>query len=39
LAATWAAWWWNNQQLWQGYLDRLRAQPGIVITEAGKRDG
>ena len=39
LAATWAAWWWNNQRLWQGYLDRLRAQPGIVITEAGKRDG
>ena len=39
LAGAWAAWWWNNQQLWQGYLDRLRAQPGIVITEAGKRDG
>jgi outer membrane protein OmpA-like peptidoglycan-associated protein len=39
LAGTWAAWWWNNQQLWAGYLDRLRAQPGIVITEAGKRDG
>jgi outer membrane protein OmpA-like peptidoglycan-associated protein len=39
LAGTWAAWWWNNQQLWQGYLDRLRAQPGIVITEAGERDG
>jgi hypothetical protein len=39
IAGAWAAWWWNNQQLWQGYLDRLRAQPGIVITEAGKRDG
>jgi outer membrane protein OmpA-like peptidoglycan-associated protein/vacuolar-type H+-ATPase subunit F/Vma7 len=39
LAGTWAAWWWHNQQLWQGYLERLRAQPGIVITEAGKRDG
>lgn len=39
LAATWAAWWWNNQQLWADYLERLRAQPGIVITEAGKRDG
>ena len=34
-----AAWWWHNQQLWEGYLERLRAQPGIVITEAGKRDG
>jgi outer membrane protein OmpA-like peptidoglycan-associated protein len=39
IAGTWAAWWWHNQQLWQGYLDRLQAQPGIVITEAGKRDG
>jgi outer membrane protein OmpA-like peptidoglycan-associated protein len=39
LAGTWAAWWWNNQQLWADYLERLRAQPGIVITEAGKRDG
>jgi len=25
--------------LWEEYLDRLRAQPGIVITEAGQRDG
>jgi outer membrane protein OmpA-like peptidoglycan-associated protein len=39
IAGAWAAWWWHNQQLWQGYLDRLQAQPGIVITEAGKRDG
>jgi outer membrane protein OmpA-like peptidoglycan-associated protein len=39
IAGAWAAWWWHNQQLWEGYLERLRAQPGIVITEAGKRDG
>jgi outer membrane protein OmpA-like peptidoglycan-associated protein len=39
LAGAWAAWWWHNQRLWEGYLDRLRAQPGIVVTEAGKRDG
>ncbi len=39
LMGTWAAWWWHNQQLWEGYLERLRAEPGIVITEAGKRDG
>ena len=39
LAAAWTAWWWYNQQLWEGYLERLRAQPGIVITEADKRDG
>jgi outer membrane protein OmpA-like peptidoglycan-associated protein len=38
-AVAWAAWWWHNQQLWEGYLERLRAQPGIVISEAGKRDG
>ncbi len=38
-AVAWAAWWWHNQRLWEGYLDRLRAQPGIAITDAGKRDG
>ena len=38
-AVAWGAWWWHNQQLWEGYLERLRAQPGIVINEAGKRDG
>jgi outer membrane protein OmpA-like peptidoglycan-associated protein len=38
-AAAWGAWWWYDQQLWEGYLERLRSQPGIVITEAGKRDG
>ncbi len=39
LAAAWIARWWQDQQLWEGYLERLRAQPGIVVTEAGKRDG
>ena len=39
VAGAWVAWWWYNHQLWEGYLERLRAQPGIVITEAGKRDG
>jgi outer membrane protein OmpA-like peptidoglycan-associated protein len=38
-AGAWAARWWHSQQLWEAYLERLRAQPGIVITEAGKRDG
>jgi len=38
-AVAWGAWWWHNQQLWKGYLERLQAQPGIVINEAGKRDG
>jgi len=39
LAGAWVAWWWYDQRLWEGYLERLRAQPGIVITEAGQRDG
>jgi outer membrane protein OmpA-like peptidoglycan-associated protein len=38
-AVAWGAWWWHNHRLWEGYLERLRAQPGIVIGEAGKRDG
>ena len=39
LAAAWIAWWWYNQQLWEGYLERLRTQPGIVVTEADKHNG
>ncbi|HWF96403.1 MAG TPA: OmpA family protein [Xanthobacteraceae bacterium] len=31
--------WWQDQRLWEGYLERLRLEPGIVITELGKRDG
>ena len=38
-AGAWMAWRWYDQQLWEGYLERLRAQPGIVVAEAGKRDG
>lgn len=26
-------------RLWTGYLDRLRAEPGIVVAETGERDG
>jgi outer membrane protein OmpA-like peptidoglycan-associated protein len=28
-----------EQRLWDGYVARLREQPGIVITESGRRDG
>ncbi len=28
-----------EQRLWDGYVARLREQPGIVITELGRRDG
>jgi OOP family OmpA-OmpF porin len=40
LAGAAGYWWWQKQQLWEGeqrlwadYIARLRAQPGIVITE------
>ena len=38
-AAAWGVRWWHDQRLWEGYLERLRAQPGIVITQASQRDG
>lgn len=31
--------WWRDTSAWQTYLTRLRAQPGIVITDVGKQDG
>ncbi len=37
--ATWAFFAWRENRRWSDYLNRLRAQPGIVITEAGSRDG
>ncbi|HUR32780.1 MAG TPA: OmpA family protein [Vicinamibacterales bacterium] len=27
------------RQRWQGYVDRLSAQPGIVVVSSGRRDG
>ena len=29
----------REERRWAGYLDRLKAEPGIVVTEAGKRSG
>jgi outer membrane protein OmpA-like peptidoglycan-associated protein len=31
--------WWREESLWEGYLARLRAEPGIVITQTGKQGG
>jgi OOP family OmpA-OmpF porin len=31
--------WWRDSSAWQNYLSLLRAQPGIVITDAGRHDG
>lgn len=28
-----------EQRIWDGYVAQLQAQPGIVITEVGRRDG
>jgi outer membrane protein OmpA-like peptidoglycan-associated protein len=39
LAARWGYERWNNERLWADYIARLRAEPGIVITEFGQRDG
>jgi OOP family OmpA-OmpF porin len=37
--ATWAFFAWRESRRWDDYLNKLRAAPGIVITEEGKRDG
>ena len=39
LLGAWAYQRWHDGQLWERFLARLRAQPGIVITEVGARDG
>jgi OOP family OmpA-OmpF porin len=36
---TWAFFAWRESQRWNDYLNKLRATPGIVITEEGKHDG
>src|SRR5262249_22959318 len=37
--AAWGARGWQEDQLRESYLARLRTQPGIVVTESGQRDG
>ena len=39
LAGTWGYQRWHDERLWEDYLARLRAQPGIVVTEIGERNG
>jgi outer membrane protein OmpA-like peptidoglycan-associated protein len=29
----------HDERLWENYVARLRAEPGIAVTEVGKRDG
>jgi OOP family OmpA-OmpF porin len=38
LLATWAWRSWRAERLWEGYLSRLRAEPGIVVMEQGERN-
>ena len=35
----WAGFAWRDQRRWTGYLNRLKQEPGIVITETGRQDG
>ena len=35
LAGTWGYQRWHDGRLWESFLARLRAQPGIVVTETG----
>jgi outer membrane protein OmpA-like peptidoglycan-associated protein len=39
LVGTWAYLRWDDERRWEDYLARLRGQPGITITQSGKRDG
>jgi outer membrane protein OmpA-like peptidoglycan-associated protein len=39
LVGAFVARWWQSDRPWQTYVKQLRAQPGIVIAELGKRDG
>jgi hypothetical protein len=39
LVGTWGYLRWQDARQWETFLARLRAQPGIVVTETGERDG
>ena len=39
LIAVWLGFVNRDQQRWAGFLERLKTEPGIVVTEAGKRYG
>jgi outer membrane protein OmpA-like peptidoglycan-associated protein len=33
------AWWLRDKWRWESSIERLRAEPGIIVTETGKRGG
>ncbi|HVQ62216.1 MAG TPA: hypothetical protein VMS53_09060, partial [Burkholderiales bacterium] len=39
LAAFWGYRHWHAEGLWSDYVTRLRAEPGLVVTETGERNG
>ena len=39
LIGAWGVRRWQEDRRWDDYVTRLREQPGIVLTEAGRRDG
>jgi outer membrane protein OmpA-like peptidoglycan-associated protein len=37
--AVWGFFWLRERRRWDNYVQRLRAEPGIVVTDTGKQDG
>lgn len=37
--AVWAFFSWRSARRWDAYIERLKNEPGIVVTDAGKREG
>jgi OOP family OmpA-OmpF porin len=35
----WGFFAWRSARRWDAYVERVRSEPGVVVTEAGKRDG
>lgn len=35
----WGFFWLRDKRRWDGYVERLRNEPGIVVSENGRRDG
>ena len=37
--AVWGFFWLRDRRRWDAYVDKLRAEPGIVVTDTGKQGG
>ncbi len=38
-ALVWGFFWLRDKRRWDGYVERLRNEPGIVVSEDGRREG